>query len=147
MTDIIFFSPSTCGAYLPSVHEADIPDDVVVVLLREWESLLNELANTPQRIAAGPNGQPILVEPAPVDTATLAASEVVWRNAQLLSSDGLVARHRDELESSAVTTLTAAQYSALQGYRRQLRDWPQDDDFPLSEHRPQAPIWWLEEVR
>lgn len=147
MTDIIFFSPGTCGAYLPSIHEADIPKDVVVVSMRDWESLLEALAKTPKRIGAGPDGQPILVEPAPVEKAAMAASEASWRNSQLLFSDGLVARHRDELESNAATTLTAAHYSALQSYRRQLRDWPQDDDFPLIEHRPQAPIWLLDLTR
>ena len=144
MTDTIYFSPSTCGAYLPSVHETGIPDDVVVVPLGEWESLLDELAKSPKKIGAGPDGQPILVDPAPVDFTTLEANEIGWRNVRLSTTDSLVARHRDELESSSATTLTAAQYSALQDYRRQLRDWPQDDDFPLREYRPQAPVWLLE---
>ncbi|MBC3208843.1 hypothetical protein HU755_18735 [Pseudomonas sp. SWRI111] len=147
MTDIIYFSPSTCGAYLPSVHEADIPDDVVVVSVRDWESLLEALAKTPKRIGAGPGGQPVLLAPAPVEKEALAANEINWRNAQLSVSDGLVARHRDEQESSTVTTLTTAQYSDLQSYRRQLRDWPQDDDFPSTEHRPQAPVWLVDSIR
>ena len=64
---------------------------------------------------------------------------------ELSLSDGVVSRHRDEVESGLSTTLTAEQYTALQAYRRQLRDWPQGAEFPLVDHRPIAPPWLAEQ--
>jgi len=147
MTDIIFFSPSTCGAYLPNIHQADIPEDAVSIPLRDWELLLDELATTPKKIGAGVDGKPMLVDPPPFDIELLKSMELSWRNAQLSSTDGLVSRHRDELESGAVTTLAATQYADLQAYRQALRRWPQVEDFPLVEHRPQMPSWLIESTQ
>ncbi|MDL5600607.1 phage tail assembly chaperone [Bacillus subtilis] len=144
MTDVIFFSPSTCGAYLPSIHQTGIPEDVVPIPLRDWELLLDELAKTPKKIGAGVDGKPMLVDPPPLDTEFLKSLELGWRNAELSSTDGLVSRHRDELESSAVTTFTVTQYAELQAYRQALRHWPQVRNFPLVEHRPQMPSWLIE---
>lgn len=77
----------------------------------------------------------------------LAAIERGWRDGALQATDGLVARHRDELEESSKTTLTAAQYTELQAYRRALRNWPEAGEFPLIEHRPAAPLWLSDQVQ
>lgn len=147
MADIILFSPSTCGAYLPNVHELNIPEDVVPVSLLNWEALLNELATTPKKIGAGPDGHPMLVEPPPFDRETLQSIELEWRNAQLASTDTLVSRHRDELEGSGLATLTAMQYTDLQTYRQQLRQWPQREEFPSNQYRPLMPDWLIEKTQ
>lgn len=76
--------------------------------------------------------------PSPVE---LAAAERVWRDGVLLAADGLVARHRDELEEGQETTLTPTQYTELQAYRRALRNWPEAGEFPLIDHRPLPPPW------
>ncbi|HEP8974560.1 TPA: phage tail protein, partial [Pseudomonas aeruginosa] len=55
-------------------------------------------------------------------------------------------RHRDEIEAGDVPTLDAEKYSALQTYRRALRDWPEAGEFPLAEHRPRAPEWLADEL-
>lgn len=68
-------------------------------------------------------------------------AERVWRNSELQSTEWLVARHRDEQDIGSGTTLTTAQFAELLGYRQALRDWPQGDDFPLSQSRPVAPTW------
>jgi hypothetical protein len=81
--------------------------------------------------------------PSPVE---LAAVERVWRDGVLLATDGLVARHRDELEGGSEATLTPEQYAKLQEYRRDLRNWPEAGEFPLSEHRPAAPPWLTEQI-
>ncbi|WPX21035.1 hypothetical protein RHM58_14930 [Pseudomonas sp. 10S4] len=59
----------------------------------------------------------------------------------MAETDSVVTRHRDELESSGSTTLTAEQYIELQDYRRHLRNWPEGAEFPLVDHRPVAPPW------
>ncbi|ROM99167.1 phage tail assembly chaperone [Pseudomonas brassicacearum] len=63
-------------------------------------------------------------------------AERAWRDSELFQTDGLVARHRDELETGAATTLSAAEYEALQTYRRNLRNWPATEEFPEFTVRP-----------
>nr|WP_256671239.1 phage tail assembly chaperone [Pseudomonas sp. IB20] len=71
----------------------------------------------------------------------MASVERSWRDAQLFPTDAIVSRHRDELESGGTTSITPEQYTELQAYRRQLREWPQGAEFPLVDHRPVAPSW------
>lgn len=141
MCKIVFFSPSICGAYRPEVHGADMPADVVEVSESVWQALLDELSVSPKKMSSRPDGQPVLIDPPPLDTDELAAVERAWRDAQLALTDPLVSRHRDEVEEGGATSITAYQYTELQVYRRQLRDWPQGEQFPLAEHRPPAPTW------
>jgi hypothetical protein len=141
MSKIVFFSPSMCGAYRTEIHGADMPSDVVEVSESVWLSLLNELSVSPKKMSSRPDGQPVLIDPPALDAEAQAAVERAWRDAQLALTDPLVSRHRDEIEEGGATSLTADQYAELQAYRRQLRDWPQGDQFPLAEHRPPAPTW------
>jgi hypothetical protein len=96
-------------------------------------------------IAWGDDGYPFLTDPPPPSPEELAAVERAWRNALLATTDGVVTRHRDELEEGIETTLSAQQYIDLQNFRRQLRNWPQGTEFPLAEHRPEAPAWLAEQ--
>jgi hypothetical protein len=141
MNDIVFFSPSTCGAYTVAVHGSDMPDDVVEVAASDWQSLLQELSISAKKMSARPDGYPVLIDPPPPSSADVAAVERAWRDAQLAATDGVVSRHRDEQEEVIATTLTAEQYAELQVYRRQLRNWPEGAEFPLADHRPMAPPW------
>ncbi|WP_414904362.1 hypothetical protein [Pseudomonas sp. IT-P260] len=143
MNKVVFFSPSTCGAYVPEIHGTNMPTDVVEVSESVWQSLLKELSTSPKMMSSRPDGQPVLIDPPPLDAEALAAVERAWRDAQLAMTDPLVSRHRDEVEEGGETSLTPDQYAELQFYRRQLRDWTQDLDFPSTEHRPVAPSWLM----
>jgi hypothetical protein len=142
MNDIVFFSPSTCGAYTVVVHGSDMPDDVVEVAASDWQSLLQELSISAKKMSSRPDGYPVLIDPPPPSSVDVAAVERAWRDTQLAATDGVVTRHRDEQEEGIATTLTAAQYAELQAYRRLLRNWPESGEFPLSDHRPPAPGWF-----
>jgi hypothetical protein len=124
-----------------------MPADVVEVSESVWQSLLNELSTSPKMMSSRPDGQPVLIDPPPLDADGLATAERAWRDLQLALTDPLVSRHRDEIEEGGATSLTADQYAELQAYRRQLRDWPQGSQFPLAEHRPIAPPWLIEQVQ
>lgn len=147
MNKVVFFSPSTCGAYVREIHGENMPADVVEVPESVWRSLLDELSISPKMMSSRPNGQPVLIDPPPLDAEALAAVERAWRDAQLALTDPLVSRHRDEIEAGDATSLTADQYTELQAYRRQLRDWPQGEQFPLIDHRPIAPPWLIEQTQ
>ncbi|HCF5744135.1 TPA: phage tail assembly chaperone [Pseudomonas aeruginosa] len=143
MSDYIF-SPSRVAFYPLSLRgEYDAvgawPADGVPVSAEDHARILLE-QEAGRVICADKDGQPMTKEPPPPTEEAQAAIERNWRDRQLVDTDALVARHRDELEIGT-TTLSAEQYQALQAYRRQLRDWPESGEFPLAEHRPTAPDW------
>ena len=116
-----------------------IPPDAVEIT-KERHAELFEGQAIGKRITSGVDGFPLLLDPLPPSQDYVEAIERVWRDAALAATDGVISRHRDELEDGA-TTLTSAQYTELQAYRRALRNWPEAGEFPLNEHRPSAPQW------
>ncbi|WP_095096569.1 hypothetical protein [Pseudomonas sp. Irchel 3A5] len=139
---VVFFSPSTLGAYFLDVHGSDMPTDVVQMPSEDWQQLLALKSQAPLVVAADPEtGLPILIDPPPLSVEQMADIEREWRNAQLSATDGVVTRHRDEVEEGSPTTLTADQYVELQTYRRLLRGWPEAADFPWADSRPVVPSW------
>ncbi len=135
----MFTSKTTRGFYDPTIH-LSMPKDVVEISAERYAELM---AGQPQGkvIDWGKDGLPVLTDPLPPSAEDLAAVERTWRDQRLSATDGVVTRHRDELEDGAATTLTAEQYAELQAYRRALRAWPESGQFPLNEHRPPAPTW------
>lgn len=88
---------------------------------------------------------PVLIEPPPPSFATLATAERAWRDGELLASDRLIARHRDERDMGRPTTLTDGQFTELLDYRQALRDWPETAGFPTIDVRPGQPEWLAEQ--
>ena len=87
---------------------------------------------------------PSLIDPPAPSFEQLAARERTWRDGELATTDRIIARHRDEREMQQSTTLADEQFSALQIYRRKLREWPLGVEFPEAGHRPVAPPWLAE---
>lgn len=117
-----------------------IPDDAVEITSEHHAALLAGQSEG-KVIAWGDDGYPVLVDPLPLTSEAAAVIERVWRDIKLAETDGVVTRHRDEIEEGIAPTLTVEQYAELQVYRRALRSWPETGEFPLSEHRPPAPVW------
>ncbi|CAH0297388.1 phage tail assembly chaperone [Pseudomonas brassicacearum] len=137
----LYSSKTTGGFYDDAIHSAEqIPLDAVEIT-QKLHAELHEGQSMGKRISSDEDGYPILVDPPAQSPEFLAAIERVWRDGQLVVTDGMVARHRDELEETLKTTLSVEQYSELQAYRRALRNWPETSEFPLVEHRPIAPSW------
>ncbi len=80
-----------------------------------------------------------------VSLVQIAAAERYWRDSQLSSVMWLRERHRDQQDIGGSTTLTAEQFQELLVYMQALRDWPQSEQFPETEHRPVAPPWIVEQ--
>lgn len=140
----IFFSPSIGGFYDDQVNSV-IPSDAYEISAELRDYLLAQQMEGHQ-VVADAHGNPVLAPPPPADPEILGTIERQWRDAQLQTTDGIVSRHRDELEEGVDTTLTTEQYAELQIYRRALRGWPQGGGFPLIEHRPTAPTWLAEQI-
>ncbi|MCP2071470.1 UNVERIFIED_ORG: hypothetical protein J2Y77_000906 [Pseudomonas lini] len=141
----LFSSKSTPGFYDASINEI-IPADAIPVTAERRRELLDG-QSTGKVIDFSPDTGPVLIDPPPASPEVLATIERQWRDGRLLDTDGMVTRHRDELEEGTVTTLTADQYVELQTYRRALRDWPQSEVFPEIELRPVAPAWIAEQLQ
>lgn len=141
---MIYYSKSTGGFYDPAENSV-IPADTLEIS-DEAHLILLEGQAQGKWISADKDGYPVLVDPPPLSQKVLEANERDWRAQQLTLTDGVVTRHRDELEEGSETTLTPAQYTELQVYRRSLRTWPEAGEFPLTEHRPTAPTWLTEYV-
>lgn len=119
----------------------DETDNGGVEITAEEHAALFEPTREFKIIVPGVDGRPELQDP-PLPTADeLALIERVWRDKQLSLTDGVVTRHRDELEEGIETTLTTEQYVSVQAFRRELRNWPEAGEFPLIDHRPVAPPW------
>lgn len=135
------YSATTGGFYRLDIHGDDIPPDIVGVNAQRYSELFTGQSQG-MEITADATGHPCLSKPQSLSIERLAPAERQWRDELLLLTDGFVARHRDEIEEHAPLTLSEAQYTALQSYRRQLRGWPETPEFPQVEHRPVAPDWF-----
>lgn len=134
-----FYSATTSGFYDSAINTS-MPDDVVEISTENHTELLAGQSEG-KVISWGDDGFPVLVNPPAPSPEVFAAIERAWRDGQLAATDGIVSRHRDELEEGLEPTLTAAQYTELQAYRRALRNWPEAGEFPLIEHRLPTPLW------
>lgn len=143
--EVIFYSARDCGFLFLSERSAydaagTWPEDAVEVTADDWQAFGQTAPPPGMRRGSDDQGRPawIIPEVTPEDARL---QERTWRDRQLLATDSLVTRHRDELEADRPTTLTASQYQELQRYRLDLRDWPASDSFPDTEQRPIAPAW------
>lgn len=78
---------------------------------------------------------------APLSTSPDLDVARAWRDAEIVRVIWLRDRHRDEVEISEETTISAEQYAELLMYIKALRDWPATPDFPSEGSRPLAPEW------
>jgi hypothetical protein len=115
-----------------------VEDDAIEVSEKLYEQMLSVRADG-GRVVPGDDGIPVAAQPIAPTSDEVAAKERAWRDAELQASDGIVIRHRDQLDVSGQTTLTAAQYCSIQEYRERLRDWPERKEFPDRSSRPVAP--------
>lgn len=75
------------------------------------------------------------------------APEVVerhWRDGQIEALRWLRERHLDEQTLGTATTLSSEQFNQLLEYLNDLRNWPQAEAFPDSDHRPVPAAWILD---
>jgi hypothetical protein len=135
----VFYSPDT-GYFYDDQVCSFIPEDAREFDAEERDALLAQVSHG-KRLVCGPEGLPVLMDAPAQSHEELAEVERYWRSVQLTVTDGVVTRHRDEVEEGSPKTLTPTQYTELQAYRRLLRNWPESGEFPLLQHRPPAPEW------
>jgi len=140
----MFASKSERSFFDSSIHDS-MPDDVVEISADAHMALL--IGESQGQVICWEGSCPMLIDPPSLDSEELATIERAWRDAQLVLTDPLVSRHRDEIEEGGATSITVDQYSELQVYRRALRNWPEAGEFPLVDHRPPAPSWLADQIQ
>ncbi|TKC83455.1 phage tail protein [Trinickia terrae] len=91
-----------------------------------------------KRLAINAQGEPVLLDPLPASADELANVKRAERDAALVATDWLIARHQDETFARGDTTLTQPRLDALLAYRKALRDLPNAPAWPEVE-LPAAP--------
>ncbi|ATR83073.1 phage tail protein [Pseudomonas sp. HLS-6] len=123
-------------------RRCDVPEGAIEISEETFLRSINERDGQWVRNSDGG----VIKIPFPARTAEqLADDERAWRNAEINATQWLSARHRDQQEIGADTTLTSDQFQELLVYMQALRDWPQSEQFPVIEHRPVAPPWIAEQ--
>ncbi|WP_248915876.1 phage tail assembly chaperone [Pseudomonas moorei] len=141
-----YYSPSVNGFYNSDVYAAEnLPLDAISLSKERYEELRDGQSGV-KRIALNANGVPALVDVVVDDEQMAANRERYWRDTEIARIQWLRERHRDELELSSPTSLTAEQYVELLAYLQLLRDWPQSDNFPDQDFRPVKPEWIVEQI-
>ncbi len=138
-----FYSAKTNGAYIDALNTV-MPDDAVEISKKTYVNLFTVPING--TVGPGKDGLPIVIAASGPTDDEIFAREREWRDRELLRSDGVVARHRDQVEVGEATTLTGVQYKSLQSYRSQLRNWPEQKEFPILSSRPIAPDWLAAQI-
>ncbi|WP_063569193.1 hypothetical protein [Achromobacter ruhlandii] len=136
---MLYYSKSMAGFYDETLH-ATIPADATPVS-NEMHADLMFMQTQGKEIVADANGNPIAVDPAPLTPQQLEAVARALRDESLSTTDWMVARYRDEIDSGMGSTLTAEQFREILAFRQALRDWPDDPEFPNPESQPAAPAW------
>ncbi|HEY0288567.1 MAG TPA: phage tail protein [Pseudomonas sp.] len=116
------------------------PGAELIELSADEYELLKGAAGAGKIIGIEDDG-PVLLDPPPPSAEVLKANELAWRNVAMSQTESLIARHRDELDAGAATTLTADEFKQLQQYRLSLRAWPDAVGFPDAFKRPAPPDW------
>lgn len=139
----LFYSAEAGGFFSSQISGNNVPSDVVEITSAEHLTLLNGLREG-RLISIDEEGRPSLGDlPIPVDR-DVSKEERDWRDQAMVVAIGMRDCHRDQLEIEVDTTLSSDQFKELLIYMQALRDWPQTDEFPNSEHRPKAPVWIAE---
>ena len=146
--EVIYYSARDCGFLFLSERAAydaagTWPTDLVEVTAEDWQRYGQAAPPAGMRRGSDEQGRPAWITPE-VTPEDAKQQERAWRDRQLKATDALVTRHRDELEASRPTTLTAEQYQGLQRYRLDLRDWPDSELFPAAGDRPTPPAWLID---
>lgn len=144
-TSKIYYSAKDCGFLFLAERAAydaagTWPSDAVEVTEEEWRVFGQQPPPAGMRRGSDDLGRPAWIKPV-VSEEDVIAQERAWRGRELTSTDSLVSRHRDQVESASPTSLSTEEYQELQRYRSELRDWPNRQGFPDALLRPEAPVW------
>ena len=125
----MFYSKSTGGFYDTAIHGENMPADAVNITKEEHAALMVGQSSG-KIITADANGRPFLMD---APDPAVSVSERAWRDSELIRSDIELYKVQDS-DPKAVGTV-----AGWREYRKALRDWPENKDFPNKDKRPASP--------
>lgn len=138
----IHFSPGTGAFYDSRIWPHDLPPDVLGVSFDRHVELIEALA-LGRQIALEQGA--LLIVDAPLPSAELLAVQArSLRDAYISQIRWIIDRHRDEKALGRTTTLTDEDYQLVLDYVQQLRDLPEQENFPHQIDWPVLPAELLE---
>lgn len=135
----IYFYAQTLGFDRVEGSLTEVPEGAVEITQAQYAELFAGQA-AGKNISASATGQPVLIDPL-ISPIAFANRERAWRNQVLQSTQWLVLRDAEELETGEGTTLRTEEFKQLLAYRQALRDWPDQPEFPDAHSRPIEPDW------
>lgn len=117
------YSAKTKGFY----DDSNYPKDSVEISHEYYKQLL-EAQDQGNSIGCDEKGFPVIVL---IKQNNASTEERIWRNLELQRADIELNKVQDGEGVGSV--------QSWRDYRKQLRAWPQDKNFPLSSERPKAP--------
>lgn len=119
-----YFAASTQAFYSSEVHGKIMPKDAVEITLAKYSEMLNARRQG-KDVIGGAKGQPVVCE-RKYNLARVSSEARAERTRLLADTDGVMFAH-----VNGERTLSSAQYAAIIGYRKTLRDWPATREFPF----------------
>lgn len=136
-----FYSQSTGCVYLSGINPS-MPSDAVSITEERFIAVIGNPA--PGKVRShDAEGLPVLIDAAPLSVSERSGQARKWRDEQLLASQWLVDRDRDEEAAGRPLSLSIEDHQELLDYRQELRDWPASTGFPADTSRPLAPGWLM----
>lgn len=128
---MIFYSPRTNGFYRKNINGKNIPEDAVEIEDSQYEHLMLCQMDGGQ-IKSGVGGLPEIYDTS-LAIGNLISLERLWRGLELARSDIELYKVQD-FDIKATGSV-----GDWRSYRKELRAWPEDVNFPKQQFRPKAP--------
>lgn len=129
MTIKVYFDPISKGFYQSDIHKKVPSTAVEITDKKRWELIAGQSEGKVITVAGADIG---LKEPDPI-TEDPSIPERAWRNTELNRADVELYKVQDS-DPKAVGTV-----AGWREYRKTLRAWPEQEEFPNKEKRPVSP--------
>lgn len=127
----IYFSAAKLAFYIIPVFEGEIPNDAVEISQSKWMTLIED-QNNGLVIQGGKDGYPVAIL-RELGSAEIRAQEMSWIEEQLIFASNQL----DLVQDSDTSSFGSVQ--DWRTYRKALRAWSLDPDFPDKTKRPKSP--------
>lgn len=126
----VYYDPISEGFYHEGV-QTKFPSTAVEISQEFYEQCL-DLQAKGFKVIANADGD-LSFEKRPLQSIDVALTELAWRNLELKRADVELNKVQDG-DTSAIGSV-----GAWRSYRKDLRKWPENNNFPDSHFRPKAP--------
>lgn len=127
---MLYYSPSTKGFYDTSFAKYTLPEDCIEISKKQYENLYKE---TSTGVVIEVFDGEFKAVPPELTPQQLNRAEVAWVSLELIRAGEELDKVQDS-DAKAIGTV-----SAWRAYRKALRVWADDPNFPNKEFRPSSP--------